>query len=143
MKNCRFPLTNRRGWFTITKTETEAVFTVSAVGRDSVGKEAGENAAALCHPGGTLYLQASGAYCVRLFELTGRVTDFSPSFAAQTVVFLYPFFSNDRKETAAMTMPKREVNSIWSKVREDRDIDDLIFNYEACHAGEDDANSDR
>ena len=30
-----------------------------------------------------------------------------------------------------MTMPKREVNSIWSKVREDRDIDDLIFNYEA------------
>lgn len=44
---------------------------------------------------------------------------------------------------AAMTMPKREVNSIWSKVREDRDIDDLIFNYEACHAGEDDGESER
>ena len=26
-----------------------------------------------------------------------------------------------------MTMPKQEVNSIWSKVREDKDIDDLIF----------------
>ena len=44
---------------------------------------------------------------------------FSPSFAAQAVVFLYPFFSNDRKEMAPMTMPKRETNSIWSKVRED------------------------
>lgn len=52
MKNCRFPLTNRRGRFTITETETEAALTASAVGRDSVGKEAGENAAALCHPGG-------------------------------------------------------------------------------------------
>lgn len=41
-----------------------------------------------------------------------------------------------------MTMAKREVNSIWSKVREDRDIDDLIFNYEAYHANEDDAEND-
>lgn len=75
--------------------------------------------------------------------MTGRVTDFSPSFAAQTVVFLYPFFSDYRKEMAAMTMPKREVNSIWSRVREDRDIDDLIFNYDACHASEDDGESER
>ena len=42
-----------------------------------------------------------------------------------------------------MTMPKREVNSIWAKVRDDVDIDDLIFNYEAYHAGEDDGCSDR
>ena len=42
-----------------------------------------------------------------------------------------------------MTMPKREVNTIWSKVRDDRDIDDLIFNYEACHTSEDDTCSDR
>ena len=41
-----------------------------------------------------------------------------------------------------MTMPKRDVNSIWSKVREDRGIDDLIFDYEAYHAGDDDS-SDR
>ena len=41
-----------------------------------------------------------------------------------------------------MTMLKREKNSIWSKVREDRDIDDLIFDYEAYHAGDDDS-SDR
>lgn len=54
-----------------------------------------------------------------------------------------PIFSDYRKEMAAMTMPKREVNSIWSKVREDRDIDDLIFNYDACHTSEDDADSDR
>ena len=26
-----------------------------------------------------------------------------------------------------MTMVKREPNNIWSRVREDRDIDDLIF----------------
>lgn len=42
-----------------------------------------------------------------------------------------------------MTMPKREVNSIWSKVREDLDIDDLIFNYEAYHADEESTCSDR
>lgn len=42
-----------------------------------------------------------------------------------------------------MTMPKREVSSIWSKVREDRDIDDLIFGYDAYGPNEDDASSDR
>ncbi len=26
-----------------------------------------------------------------------------------------------------MTMLKREVNSIWSKVRSDRDVDDIVF----------------
>lgn len=26
-----------------------------------------------------------------------------------------------------MTMMKRETNSIWNRVREDRDVDDLIF----------------
>lgn len=43
----------------------------------------------------------------------------------------------------AMTMPKREVNTIWSKVRSDVDVDDLIFNYEAYHTDEDDTCSDR
>ena len=33
-----------------------------------------------------------------------------------------------------MTMMKREPNSIWSRVREDRDIDDLIFG-EEFHSG--------
>ena len=42
-----------------------------------------------------------------------------------------------------MTMPKREVNTVWSKVREDRDIDDLIFDYDACHDNEDRICSDR
>lgn len=42
-----------------------------------------------------------------------------------------------------MTMPKRETNTIWSKVREDRDIDDLIFNYDVYHTSEDDTRSDR
>lgn len=41
-----------------------------------------------------------------------------------------------------MTMPKKETNSIWAKVQDDMDIDDLIFNYEAYHASDDD-NSDR
>lgn len=42
-----------------------------------------------------------------------------------------------------MTMPKWEVNSIWSKIREDRDIDDLIFDYETYQPGEDNTCSDR
>ena len=42
-----------------------------------------------------------------------------------------------------MTMPKLDVNSIWSKVREDKYIDDLIFNYDAYNANEDDTGSDR
>lgn len=42
-----------------------------------------------------------------------------------------------------MTMTKWEANSIWSKVREDRDIDDLIFDYDAYHTSEDSACSDR
>lgn len=42
-----------------------------------------------------------------------------------------------------MTMAKWEVNSIWSKVREDRDIDDLIFDYDAYHTSEDNTCSDR
>ena len=32
-----------------------------------------------------------------------------------------------------MTMVKREVNSIWSRVREDLDVDDLIFDYDTYH----------
>lgn len=42
-----------------------------------------------------------------------------------------------------MTMVKREVNSIWSRVRADVDIDDLIFNYEATHSHEEESCSDR
>ena len=33
-----------------------------------------------------------------------------------------------------MTMVKRDSNSIWSLVREDRDIDDLIFEKDSCEA---------
>ena len=32
-----------------------------------------------------------------------------------------------QKEVDSMTMVKRESNSVWNLVREDRDIDDLIF----------------
>ena len=42
-----------------------------------------------------------------------------------------------------MTMQKREVNSTWARVRDDVDIDDLIFNYEAYHSSEDDVSTDR
>lgn len=42
-----------------------------------------------------------------------------------------------------MTMIKRETNSIWSRVRSDIDVDDLIFNYEATHNSEDECVSDR
>lgn len=41
-----------------------------------------------------------------------------------------------------MTMQKREINSIWSRVRSDVDVDDLIFNYDAYHISEDDAGND-
>ena len=33
-----------------------------------------------------------------------------------------------------MTMVKREPNNIWSRVRENRDIDDLIFGEESYYA---------
>lgn len=36
-----------------------------------------------------------------------------------------------------MTMPKREVNNIWARVRKDLDVDDLIFDYEAYHNADD------
>ena len=42
-----------------------------------------------------------------------------------------------------MTMAKREMDSIWSKVRSDVDIDDLILNYEAYHTSDDETHSDR
>lgn len=37
-----------------------------------------------------------------------------------------------------MTMPKNNKNNIWSHVREDIDVDDLIFNYEAYHTNQED-----
>ena len=42
-----------------------------------------------------------------------------------------------------MTMPKREVNSVWSKVREDRDIVDRMLNHTCYPTNEDDSCSDR
>ena len=42
-----------------------------------------------------------------------------------------------------MTMMKRETNSIWSRVRPDVDVDDLIFNYEDTHGREEESCSDR
>lgn len=42
-----------------------------------------------------------------------------------------------------MTMPKRETNSIWARVRDDVDIDDLIFNYDEHHSSQEDTVSDR
>ena len=42
-----------------------------------------------------------------------------------------------------MTMQKREVNNIWARVRDDVDIDDLIFNYELYHTSEDESASDK
>ena len=144
-KPTNLSLTNWRLRFTIILSMGHP-YADAPVGTRICGKEVGTDASALCHPRGTLILQAMGAYCARLCGLTGRVfrvyTAFSPSFARQTVVFLYPFFSSYRKEMSAMTMPKRETNSVWSKVREDRDIDDPIFDYEAYHAGDDDS-SDR
>ena len=53
------------------------------------------------------------------------------------MAFLYPFGTN-REEATSMTMPKFEVNSIWSRVRSDVDVDDLIFDAEGYSAKEDD-----
>lgn len=41
-----------------------------------------------------------------------------------------------KKEVNSMTMVKRDSNSIWSLVREDRDIDDLIFAGETLNGRE-------
>lgn len=42
-----------------------------------------------------------------------------------------------------MTMKIREVNSIWSKVRDDVDVDDLIFKGEETNTREYEPCSDR
>ena len=42
-----------------------------------------------------------------------------------------------------MTMNKREVGSIWARVRADVDVDDLIFNYEQYSIREDESCSER
>ena len=42
-----------------------------------------------------------------------------------------------------MTMMQREVNNIWSRVRSDVDVDDLIFNYEDTHPREEAPCSER
>ena len=47
------------------------------------------------------------------------------------------------KGVITMTMLKREVNSIWARVRADVDVDDLIFNYEDTHSREDEPRSER
>ena len=41
-----------------------------------------------------------------------------------------------QKEVDSMTMVKRESNSVWNLVREDRDIDDLIFAGETLNGRE-------
>ena len=47
------------------------------------------------------------------------------------------------KGVITMTMLKREVNSIWSRVRADVDVDDLIFNYDGTHSREEQSVSER
>ncbi len=42
-----------------------------------------------------------------------------------------------------MTMFKKETNSIWTRVRADVDVDDLIFNRENEHSREEEICSDR
>lgn len=46
------------------------------------------------------------------------------------------FIPNFRIGGERMTMGKREVNSIWARVRPDVDVDDLIFRYEAGRTSE-------
>ncbi len=42
-----------------------------------------------------------------------------------------------------MTMVTREPDSIWTRVRPDIDIDDLIYNYDGTHPAEERPCSDR
>ena len=42
-----------------------------------------------------------------------------------------------------MTMPKYDVNNIWSRVRSDVDVDDLIFGNENVHTNQDETCSQR
>lgn len=42
-----------------------------------------------------------------------------------------------------MTMIKREKPSIWSLVREDRDIDDIIFGTDCTYSQDEQSHSDR
>ena len=42
------------------------------------------------------------------------------------------------QEVKSMTMLKRDPNNIWRQVREDRDVDDLIFRDEYAYFGHED-----
>lgn len=64
--------------------------------------------------------------------------------AVQSGVFLRTFFLYDfNLEVFSMTMVTREPDSIWTRVRPDIDIDDLIYNYDGTHPAEERPCSDR
>lgn len=71
-KPTNLSLTNRLLRFTIILSMGHP-YADAPVGTRICGKEVGTDASALCHPRGTLILQAVGAYCARLCGLTGRV----------------------------------------------------------------------
>ena len=71
-KPTNLSLTNWRLRFTIILSMGHP-YADAPVGTRICGKEVGTDASALCHPRGTLILQAMGAYCARLCGLTGRV----------------------------------------------------------------------
>ena len=104
--------------------------------------------AALCYPGRLNGLQAVEADCARIKrrnrpEHSKHTSHFSIVPAAGGGIFIPIFFQFLRREVNSMTMVKREVNNIWSRVRCDVDVDDLIFDYEGTHSREDETCSER
>ena len=86
-------------------------------------------------------------FCARILDLTVRAS--TTYWNVGSIVcgtgggIFIPNFRN-KEGGVRMTMPKREVNNIWSRVRADVDVDDLIFEYDRYHSYEDgDSCSDR
>ena len=112
---------------------TAGVFLSGNQKRGEVSTDATET---LCHPGRRGILQANGVFCASGYGLMGWKCIILSIVCSRAVVFLYPF-KYQEKEEFNMTIMKNELNNIWSRVRDDLDVDDLIFDYEAYHTAED------
>ena len=144
-KPTNLSLTNRWLRFTIT-TVNGGVLVIRFCCDKNLRKRGGHRCTRVMLPKGHSYFASGGSILCMSLRPDGPcfqgLHNFFPIVCQADGGIFIPIFSSYRKEMSAMTMPKRETTSVWSKVREDRDIDDLIFDYEAYHAG-DDNSSDR
>lgn len=87
-----------------------------------------------CRSGRIVLWQKMGLCYAPLQGLTKSVAAAFPSFAMQAVVFFY-FFQRRGKGADNMT-PAQEMDNSWTRVRDNEDIDELIFVSEDYYASD-------